>query len=398
MGITMEELEKARQKTGEVDRHGFFLDEAHLSRGVDASGMPLTLPKKELIRNRKRESKWLDMLNEWDHFMSQKPAKVKSRCRKGIPAALRGRAWERITGSDQLMLDNPGKYQEFVAAADKTTSKELLEYMEIVDRDLDRTFPHNDVFTSKDGEGQNNLREVLRAYVMYNQNIGYCQGMGMIAGTLLMQMPPENSFWCLVRLLEEHLKGFFDAGLLEVQICADILHGLIKQHHPDLHSHLDNNQVTPLLYFTDWFMCAFVKTVPWEAVLRIWDMMVFEGVKILYRVALAILQLSKKQLLTECSDTTDLMLYLRDVPAAIVHPTVLLPQMLNLPLKGAEIEELNMQIAPKYEEKRKEKEEAQKKAEEKRKQEAEEQQKAATSAGETRDTGSTSQIIGTVHL
>ena len=35
------------------------------------------------------------------------------------------------------------------------------------------------------------LRQVLRAYALYNPTVGYCQGMGMIVGLILMYMPPE---------------------------------------------------------------------------------------------------------------------------------------------------------------------------------------------------------------
>ena len=46
------------------------------------------------------------------------------------------------------------------------------------------------------------LRVVLRAYGVRNPSLGYTQGMGMIAGLLLMYMPPEDAFWTLVVLIE----------------------------------------------------------------------------------------------------------------------------------------------------------------------------------------------------
>jgi hypothetical protein len=44
-----------------------------------------------------------------------------------------------------------------------------------------------------DGEGQNDLRNVLSAYAQYNPDLGYCQGMHCLAGCMLMQMPAEVS-------------------------------------------------------------------------------------------------------------------------------------------------------------------------------------------------------------
>ena len=50
---------------------------------------------------RKRESKWLEMLNHWDAFMIKRYDKVRDRCRKGIPSAIRARAWQHLCGADR---------------------------------------------------------------------------------------------------------------------------------------------------------------------------------------------------------------------------------------------------------------------------------------------------------
>lgn len=48
---------------------------------------------------------------------------------------------------------------------------------------------------------------------------------------------------------------------------------------------------------TDWFLCLFSTSAPSEVVMRIWDALFNEGSKILYRCALALLQLHEHQLL-----------------------------------------------------------------------------------------------------
>ncbi len=47
------------------------------------------------------------------------------------------------------------------------------------------------MFSESGSDGQNNLRNVLQSYAVYNPELGYCQGMGMLVGLLLMRMPPE---------------------------------------------------------------------------------------------------------------------------------------------------------------------------------------------------------------
>ena len=223
------------------------------------------------------------------------------------------------------------------------------EYLEIIERDLDRTFPHNDRFVAKGGDGQIMLRDVLRAYAMYNKELGYCQGMGMLAGTLLMQMPPEDAFWCLVRLLEEQLDGFFDSGLKMIQLNATILHYLLQQQMPDVHALLDKQQMEPLLYATDWFMCVFVKTLPWATVLRIWDMLFMEGPKVLFRVCLGLIAQSRSHLLANCTEMHEQMMYLRDLPAEHLKPAALLEAMSKVKLTRKTISALHAAAEIKFE-------------------------------------------------
>ena len=46
----------------------------------------------------------------------------------------------------------------------------------------------------------NELREILRAFVVSRPDIGYVQGLSYIAGTLLLQMDKFQSFVCLMNI------------------------------------------------------------------------------------------------------------------------------------------------------------------------------------------------------
>lgn len=65
----------------------------------------------------------------------------------------------------------------------------------------------------------------------------------------------------------------------------------------EVHKGLD-----PVLYCTEWFMSIYSRSLPWPSVLRVWDMFFFEGVKILFKTALALLNLcfSKQKSRDEC--------------------------------------------------------------------------------------------------
>lgn len=345
-GSPTRQLQNADRPT---DRFGFYISQAQEAANVDDSGEAIQLSKKELETERRRERKWLSMLHRWDEWMVQTPKKIKSRCRKGIPASLRGRAWCNLCGADKLMENNVGVFDDFQAQADALAQDSpLQEFMEVIERDLDRTFPHNERFSVRGGDGQAELRKILRAYCMYNQKTGYCQGMGMLVGTLLMQMPAEESFWCTVAMLDQYVKGYFDDGLKEIQICSNTLHKLIGRTNPGLFQHMDEQGMIPLLYFTDWFMCCYVKTLPWGTVLRVWDMFFFEGDKIFLRVALAVLSMSKYTLLKECPKQMEMMQYLRNLPPNLLRVKKLIPTMLKLPLKRNTIEDVRQSATEQY--------------------------------------------------
>jgi len=58
---------------------------------------------------RRRESKWLDMLSNWDDYMMRNYKKVRERCRKGIPSSVRGRAWMHLCGAKHHLAQPQNK-------------------------------------------------------------------------------------------------------------------------------------------------------------------------------------------------------------------------------------------------------------------------------------------------
>ena len=67
----------------------------------------------EVIRT--RETKWIEMLRNFDEWMEKRFKKIKSRCRKGIPQSMRSRAWLHLTGAFLLKKQKPNYYAECLA-------------------------------------------------------------------------------------------------------------------------------------------------------------------------------------------------------------------------------------------------------------------------------------------
>jgi Rab-GTPase-TBC domain len=67
---------------------------------------------------------------------------------------------------------------------------------------------------------------------------------------------------------------------------------LMKKYMPKLHVYLLNNKFEPSMYASQWFMTIFSVNFPFEFTVRIWDMFLIEGKKVLFRVALAIFKMN----------------------------------------------------------------------------------------------------------
>jgi hypothetical protein len=96
----------------------------------------------------------------------------------GIPAALRGMMWQLMSASKDPELEQ--------------TYSQLLRLPSIhekaIIRDLNRTFPTHEFFNDKAGIGQNNLLNIMKAYSLYDDEVGYCQGMAFVVGPLLLNV------------------------------------------------------------------------------------------------------------------------------------------------------------------------------------------------------------------
>ncbi|XP_054468228.1 TBC1 domain family member 10A-like [Anoplopoma fimbria] len=309
-----------------TDKYG-FTGGAQQHGGESAEVIPI-----EVLRQ--REAKWLEMLNSWDKWMAKKHKKVKDRCQKGIPPSLRGRAWLYLTGGKVKREQNQGKFQEL----DNQPGDP--KWVDIIERDLHRQFPFHEMFAARGGHGQQDLLRVLKAYTLHRPEEGYCQAQAPIAALLLMHMPAEDAFWVLVQICEKYLPGYYSTGLEAIQLDGEILYALLRRVSPVAHRHLKKHKMEPILYMTEWFMCAFSRTLPWASVLRVWDMFLCEGVKILFRVGLVLLKstLGSQEKLKSCQGLYETMELLRAIQPQYMQETFLVQEIIELEVSEKDIE------------------------------------------------------------
>ena len=74
--------------------------------------------------------------------------------------------------------------------------------------------------------------------MIYKFQVGYCQGTAFIVGLLLMQMPEEDAFAVLVRIMQNYrMREMFKPSMAELGLCMYQLDVLVQEHIPDLSAH-----------------------------------------------------------------------------------------------------------------------------------------------------------------
>lgn len=106
---------------------------------------------------------------------------------KGIPQSIRGRAWTYLSGANDVKAKAGGKDFATYYKPDRP------DIIEVIERDIDRTYPEHIMFREVGNTGQKELAMLLKSYSFYNPEVGYCQGMGMVAGMIMMQAPTDVS-------------------------------------------------------------------------------------------------------------------------------------------------------------------------------------------------------------
>ena len=245
--------------------------------------------EQDLLQINARIEKWNYMIEQKD-FGKKNIRKLKSRTRKGVPDCLRSYVWQIFAEKDKY-------YQKDIFK--KLDSIQIKEDLEIVIiKDLDRTFPACQFFKEKYGNGQRKLYKVLSNYSKYNTSTGYVQGMGFIAAVFLTYMDEESSFFMLDSLMKKYgLEGFYQPNFPKLKSTFYILLNLLKKFIPKIYELFKKEGMIPSMYASEWFICLFSRNLEFKTLVRIFDVFLLEGYKVIYRFALAFLKLKEDKFL-----------------------------------------------------------------------------------------------------
>ena len=231
--------------------------------------------------------------------MRTKPEKLKELIKAGMPSTeQRALLWGIVSGSFQKKMNanancETNNYYSHLLSIRHTVDSYILSEIE---KDVTRTFPGHHLFETQ--EGQDKIQRILEAFAKRSEAVGYCQSMNFIAGmAILIMKNEEDAFWLLTSIVEDHCAGKYSRAMIELQVDNLVLEDLLSEKLPELKVHMNRYSFDSLIVATKWFMCLFIGTLPTDTLLRIWDMFFLQGPRVLFRAAIALLILSKEDLL-----------------------------------------------------------------------------------------------------
>ena len=228
---------------------------------------------------------WSRVAENYDAVVQEDPELLLQMVARGIPKEFRGIIWQLVAKSKNLQLEE--LYLQM--------KNEASVHEKAIKRDLTRT----SFFTNVDAvKKADELFNVIKAYSLFDPDVGYTQGMVFIAVPLVMNMSEAECFSLLVTLMKDY--GLRDLFCPEMQGLHLLLHQfdrVLESQLPALFNHLIRQGVKLLMYASQWFLTFFSYKFPLDVVLRIFDMVITQGIEVILQLAINLMLQNEENLL-----------------------------------------------------------------------------------------------------
>ena len=165
-----------------------------------------------------------------------------------------------------------------------------------ISKDLNRTF-----YTGKfkEGNGKEQLYNILIAIAFIRPEIGYCQGMNFIVGALINFINSEEKcFWIFLYFIDNiGLKTLYLQNVPDYLIKLYQLNYFINEEFPLLLPHLNKKQISPDIFFSKWILTIFSNYLPFETLYNVWDLFIIDKWKAIFKFSIIIVNYMKDKLM-----------------------------------------------------------------------------------------------------
>ena len=337
--------------------------------------------EKRMIKMQNLSKIWInEIIPNWTE--KRKDKKIKEYFYMGLPDNVRGKVWMLCLGNRfsitkeyyEIQVKNSKEILEKYKISKKnkdgkesekeillsnvnstinnetiTLTKDKEKSINIIELDIERTFPYLGIFKGDSPMAQD-LREILRVFVISRPDIGYIQGLSFIAGILLLNMDKFKAFISLMNLiLNPIMLPFYKMDNESIQQRLKLFKQVFYFNLPELCEHFDELGLLPENYFLSWNMTLFTRDVNLELAKRIWDVFMIEGIKAIYSAAIVFLSHFESKLIN--MDFVEIMTCIGTIKNINFDDDMAIEAMKNVKIPDwiqLEIEKLNDENVPVY--------------------------------------------------
>uniref|UniRef100_A0AAQ6IV29 TBC1 domain family member 9B n=1 Tax=Anabas testudineus TaxID=64144 RepID=A0AAQ6IV29_ANATE len=275
------------------------------------------------MKEKMKEEAWKIHFSEFGRGVCMyRTARTRELVLSGIPERLRGELWLLFSGAQNEMASHPGYYGDLVEQAMGLCSLATEE----IERDLHRSMPEHRAFQNETGIAA--LRRVLTAYAHRNPGIGYCQAMNIVTSVLLLYCTEQEAFWLLVALCERMLPDYYNTRVVGALVDQGVFEELTRAFLPLLYEHMQELGVISTISLS-WFLTLFLSVMPFDSAVLLVDCFFYEGIKVIFQVALAVLHDNMDALLS-CNDEGEAMTILGRYLDNVVNKQTVTPPIPHL--------------------------------------------------------------------
>ncbi|GBG27237.1 TBC1 domain family member 1 [Hondaea fermentalgiana] len=274
---------------------------------------------------------------EWNAVFGNRDVEKHCLRKRGLPPTLRFRFWSWHSSADALerVGGSLSTYRSSLAKSKFKTDHENASWFVLtqqpgvegeIARDVRRTFPNRALFRVKNGLGQRMLFNILIALAVHEPRVGYCQGMNFVVAVMIsvslgcdsripdaaedlalaseglspeQQESAENKvFWLMVAFLNRFdMRELWRPGVPQLKLRIYQFDRLISSKLPLMHAHFREIGLAPDFFASQWFLTLMSYNMSMTQLLRVWDVLIFDGWKTIFRVGIAVLQRCEKDIL-----------------------------------------------------------------------------------------------------
>lgn len=263
---------------------------------IDRYGMPQIWDQEaedRILRNYAKkldsaDKRWMKLCKDpaVSRCFSKSDKRVKECVRLGVPPSLRIVVWPKI--ADVLEQVARPELYEILQQREADLPPDMVM---TIDRDIVRTYPGATSFKPA------TLRRILIAFANWRKDIGYCQAMSYIAAVLLSVVGELQAFFMLDYVVSMFPDDYFSGEMTDYRVDLRVIEVLFNERVPKLCAFAKSIEFEFMMSISGWLLSMFTMDLPIPTVLRIFDAVLFEGPKVLFRVAVALMRMFEPDLL-----------------------------------------------------------------------------------------------------